>query len=174
VGVLFLRGRYKRRVKAALEGVRGEGRSGSSSGGSSTTIGNDVGVVGIDKKEILIAELDGTPVVKRAEMDVEGGYKEMDGEDRYKELDVECGYGELDVTKKRLSEGGVKDGVNEGEVRQENSKKEKDIGEVGEGVDAVHGGLTEKEERIHKEVDVTTAKSEGETVDIGQVQKLNE
>ncbi|KAK4179412.1 hypothetical protein QBC36DRAFT_322590 [Triangularia setosa] len=150
IGVLFLRGRYKRKVKA-LE-VGSSGRSRSRSGGSSITIGNDAGVVGGDKKEDMlgfeVAELDGAPVVKRAEMDVEGGYRELDGERSYKELDAEFGYGELDVTEKRLSGGEIKEGLEERQVEKEVNTKKKDrmedVGKVDEG------SLIGKEEEIGK------------------------
>ncbi|KAK4666050.1 hypothetical protein QC763_407255 [Podospora pseudopauciseta] len=155
MGVLFLRGRYKRRVKAL-----GKDRGGSSSGGSSTTIGNDVGVVEVENKEMVIAELDGTPVAKRAEMDVEGGYKE---------LDVEFGYGELDVMEKRLSEKGERYGVDKEEIKQ-SSNKERAEREDEENADDA-GGMVGKEERMDQNGGQTT-KSKRTSADIAQMEEI--
>ncbi|KAK4200815.1 hypothetical protein QBC40DRAFT_264696 [Triangularia verruculosa] len=153
VVVVVLRRRYKRRVKA-LE--VGSGKDGSRSGGSSTTIGNDVSVTG-DKKEkgpvivVAVAELDGTPVVKRAEMDVEGSHGELDAEERYKELDVECGYGELDVLEKRSSELEVKGRISEDNTADLGDKHNDEKGDDKKVEDEVDkgdlGGREEQQKR---------------------------
>ncbi|VBB80133.1 Putative protein of unknown function [Podospora comata] len=155
MGVLFLRGRYKRRVKAL-----GKDRGRSSNGGSSTTIGNDVGVVEVENKEMVIAELDGTPVVKRAEMDVEGGYKE---------LDVEFGYGELDVMEKRFSEKRESYGVDREEIKQSSNKERGEREDEEDADDA--GGMVGKEERVDQNGGQTT-KSKRTSADIAQVEEI--